>query len=98
MERVVNLAGATQVHLTFWAKVRSFEGADTAVVYVSSDGNNYTEVKRFTSADSDNEYHPCDIDLSGFTMTSDLRILFDADMDSKKDSLFIDDIEISGEL
>jgi hypothetical protein len=95
---VVDLAGATNVRLVFWAKVSSFEGSDAAFVYVSSDGVIYTEVKSFTSSDSDGTYHAYDIDLSGFSATSDFRILFDAEMSDRYDYWFIDDIEIKGVL
>ena len=96
MSRVVNLAGASSVHLTFWAKVSSFEGSDTASVLVSSDGVNYTTVKVFTSSVSDNNYHAYDIDLSGFTMTSNFRIAFDANMSASNDYFYVDDIDIIG--
>jgi hypothetical protein len=94
MERAIDLAGASEVHLTFWTKVSSFEGSDAAFVYVSSDGVNYSEVKSFTSSDSDDTYHPYDIDLSGFGTTSDFRIVFDAEMSDSDDYWYIDDLEI----
>ncbi len=96
MNRVVNLAGASSVRLTFWAKVSSFESGDTASVLVSSDGVNYTQVRLFNSSASDNQYHPYDIDLSGFTMTSNFRIAFDANMSSTSDYFYVDDIDIIG--
>jgi len=96
MERVVNLAGASAVHLTFWAKVSSFESGDTAEVWVSPDGVNYTRVKVLTSADGNNVYRFHDIDLSGFAMTSNFRVAFDGDMNATNDLLYIDDIDIIG--
>ena len=96
MERIVDLAGATNVHLQFWSKVKSFEGSDQAVVWVSSDGFNFTPVAVFTAADSDNIYHGWDVDLSGFAMTSNFRIVFESEMSSRKDYWYLDDIEIIG--
>ncbi len=96
LERVVNLEGASSVHLTFWAKVRSFESNDTAEVWVSSNGSEYTRVHVITSAVSNNAYLAYDIDLSGFDMTSNFHIVFDAEMDSSKDLFFVDDIDIIG--
>jgi len=91
--RDVNLSGQTGVHLTFYAKVESFEGSDSALVRVFSDGN-WTTVKTWTSADSDGVYKLVDIDLSGFTMTSQVFIAFQGEMSSFADRLLIDNIEV----
>lgn len=96
MERVVDLSGASNVHLTFWAKVKSFESSDRAYVWVSEDGVNYTQVYTFTNSVSDNVYHSYDIDLSGLSMTSNFSVVFDAAMNSSKDYWYIDDIDIIG--
>jgi thermitase len=96
MERVVDLAGTTDVHFTFWAKIESLEKNDTASVLVSSDGVTYTTVMVFDKNDSDSTYHPYDIDLSGFAKTSDFRIVFDANMSGRGDKFYVDDIEIVG--
>ncbi len=94
--RSVNLAGASGVRLRFWAKVVSFEGSDQALVRVSPDGVTYTTVRTFTAADGDGVYRFYDLDLSGFAMTSDFRIAFDAQMSGSGDRWFIDDIEVYG--
>ena len=92
--RDVNLSGQTGVHLTFYAKVESFEGSDSAAVLVNPDGN-WTTVKTWTSADSDGIYKLVDIDLSSFiTMTSQVFIMFEGNMNSSSDRLLIDNIEI----
>ncbi len=93
-ERSVDLSGQGGVHLRFWSKVRSFENSDQANVRVSSDGSNWTVVKTFTSADSDNTYHPYDIDLSSVTMSSRFYVAFDAEMSSRGDYWFVDDVEL----
>lgn len=96
MERQANLAGAGSVHLTFWAKVSSFEGNDTAIVWFSPDGVNYSQVYTLTAAVSDNQYHYYDIDLSGLAMTSNARVAFDSQMNSTSDYLWVDDIDVVG--
>jgi len=96
LKRSVNLSGATNVHLTFWAKVRAFESSDTALVRVSSDGVNFTTVMSFTSAQSDDVYRYYDIDLSRFAMTSTFTIAFHAAMSSTGDYWFLDDIQLTG--
>ncbi|NOG53262.1 MAG: S8 family serine peptidase [Planctomycetes bacterium] len=96
MERVVDLAGATDARLTFWAKVRSWESSDRAYVWVSEDGVNYSLVYTFTNSVSDNQYHYYDLDLSGYNMTSDFSVVFEAGMNSKKDYWYLDDIDIIG--
>ena len=50
-------------------------------------------VKAFTALDSDNTYHPYDIDLSGFPMSSQFFVAFDAGMSSRSDYWYIDDVE-----
>ena len=94
VERSVDLSGTSNVTLRFYAKISSFEGAAEALVRVSPDGVTYTTVRTFTAADSDNTYRAYEIDLSGFAMTSDFRIVIDAEMDSRKDQIYLDDIEL----
>jgi hypothetical protein len=97
MERQVNLAGATSVQLTFWAKVNSFESNDNAVVKVSPDGVHWTTLMPFTPAQSDNTYHEYSFDLpSSFDGATDLFIRFDANMSGSNDQFYVDDVEISG--
>lgn len=96
MERRVDLTGASSVRLTFWAKVSSFESGDRAEVWVSPNGVNYTLVRTLTSADGNNVYRFFDIDLSGFAMTNNFRIAFDADMNATSDYLYVDDIDVIG--
>ncbi|PYN90404.1 MAG: hypothetical protein DMD89_33675 [Candidatus Rokuibacteriota bacterium] len=96
LQRTLNLSGAQNVRLTFWAKVRSFEGSDKALVKVSPDGVTFTTVKVFTSADSNNTYRYYDLDLAGFAMTANFSIAFDAEMSSTGDNWFIDNIQITG--
>ena len=92
--RDVNLSGRTGVHLQFWAKVSGFSSGDTAVVQVSLDGGDYTTVKTWTVSDSDGVYRFYDIDLSGFTMTSQFHVAFASNISGIKPALFVDDIEI----
>lgn len=94
VSRDVDLSGRSGVHLTFFAKVSSFESGDTADVEVSPDGTSWTTVKTFTSADSDDTYHFFDIDLSSFSMTSQFFIAFDANMNAVGDRLFIDNVDV----
>jgi hypothetical protein len=92
----VNLLSAQNVHLTFSAKVNSFESSDKALVKVSPDGVTFTTVKVFTSADSNNTYRYYDLDLTSFMMTTTSRIAFDAEMSSDVDYWFIDNIQVTG--
>src|SRR5437899_6245074 len=96
LQRTLNLSGAQNVHLTFWAKVRSFESSDKALVSVSSDVVPFTTDKVFTSADRDNTYRYYDLDLTSFAMTATFSIAFDAEMSSTGDYWFIDNIQITG--
>jgi len=101
LKRTVDLSGARDVHLTFWAKVKSFERSDTALVKVSPDGVTFTTVKVFTSADSNSTYRYYDIDLATCAtttcpMTATFSIVFDAEMSSTGDYWFIDNMRILG--
>jgi hypothetical protein len=93
-KRDLNLSGQTGVHLTFYAKLVSFEGNDAAEVQVSSDGVTFTAVKTFTTADPKDVYSFVDINLSTFSMTAQFFIAFDAKMNTTGDYLYIDNIEI----
>lgn len=106
VDRAADLSGYSGLHLQFWAKVRSFEhngdgdngDEDNDEVYclVSPDDNQWTIVKTWTSADSDNTYHFVDIDLSSYTMSSEFWIAFDSEMGDEKDYFYVDKIEIVG--
>ena len=93
-KRDLNLSGHTGVHLTFYAKLVSFEGNDTAEVQVSPDGVTFTTVKTYTTAAAQDVYSFVDINLSAFSMTAQFFIAFDAKMNTAGDQLFIDNIEI----
>ncbi|RJQ38025.1 MAG: hypothetical protein C4555_05555 [Dehalococcoidia bacterium] len=95
VDRALDLSGQAGVHLQFWAKANSLEAGDIAVARVSPDGTTWTTVQSWTSADSDNTYHFYDIDLSGFTMSSQFRIAFDGTgMDQTNDYLYVDDVRL----
>jgi hypothetical protein len=97
-DRPVNLAGRAGVRLQFWAKANSFEAGDFAECLVSPDDTNWTTVKTWVDGDDDNVYHFCDIDLSGFTMSSEFWIAFDAQMSASDDYLYIDDLKMVSEV
>jgi hypothetical protein len=92
--RTVNLSDVRGARLQFWWRARDFESADNAVVSVY-DGSWHT-VLTVTSAQADNAYHPADIDLSRFTMASDFRVRFQANIDSNNDYFYVDDVAITG--
>jgi len=96
MERIVYTTGASDVSLVFWARLESFESSDRAEVWVSPDGLNYTRVRNFVNGEDDGIYREHVIDLSGFPTSSNFRIAFDADMSSRGDRWYVDDIEIRG--
>jgi hypothetical protein len=93
VDRAVNLSGRSHVHLQFWAKVYSFESADSLVLLVGPSGS-MVVVKTWTPADSDNTYHFVDIDLSPYTMSSQFYVAFDANMNSTGDYFYADDMVI----
>ncbi|MGH7274212.1 MAG: hypothetical protein ACREIQ_07145, partial [Nitrospiria bacterium] len=68
--------------------------SDKALIKVSSNGVTFTTVKTFTSTDSDSTYRYYDLSLTGFSMTSNFQIAFDAEMSSDGDYWFLDDIQI----
>lgn len=95
VDRALNLSGRSNVHLQFWAKVDSLEASDIASALVSPDDTNWTVVQSWTSANSDNTYRFYDIDLSGFTMSSEFWIAFDATgMSATNDNFFVDYVQL----
>jgi hypothetical protein len=96
VERSVDLTGMSNVHLQFYAKVRSFEFGDTMNCLVSSDYADWTVVKTWDSSDSDDTYHPVDIDLSSFEMSSEFWIAFDSGVNRNNDYFYVDYLSIGG--
>lgn len=96
VKRAADLSGQSNLHLQFWSKVNSFEAGDSVECLVSPDDTNWTTVKTWTSADSDNTYHFVDVDLSPYTMSSEFWIAFDSEMNSKNDYFYVDNLMIVG--
>ncbi len=100
-ERAADLSGQSNVHLQFWAKADSFETGEYAVCSVH-DGTGWDVVQTWVEADADNTYRFYDIDLSGYTMSSQFYVGFDTEMGDTDDYLYIDDLALltpsSGEL
>jgi hypothetical protein len=94
VSRSADVSGGFIVHLQFWAKVNSFETGETATCRVSSDNISWTTVRTWTTADDDNTYHYCDIDLSSYNLTSRFWIAFYSHMSGTGDYLYIDDLAI----
>lgn len=93
-QRALNLTGKTSVRVQFWAKAASFNPGDNATLSVSPDGIIFTTVRTWTSTDADSIYRYEDIDISSFSMTSNFRIVFDANMTNASNNFYVDDINI----
>jgi hypothetical protein len=91
-DRAVDLSGCSNVHLQFWAKANSFETGEYAICSVY-DGIAWDVIKTWVDGDDDNIYHYFDIDISGYNMSSQFYIAFDAEMGQTDDYLYIDDIQ-----
>ncbi len=95
VDRAADLSGQSALRLQFWAEVRSFESSDYMECLVSSDGETWTTVQTWTSADSDNTYHFYDIDLSPYTMSSEYWVAFQSGMNNRNDYFYVDDLKIT---
>ena len=94
VDRAADLSTATSARLQFWAKANSFEGGEQAYCLVSDDDTNWTTVQTWADGDDDNQYHFYDIDLSGFNLSSEFWVAFQADMSQSNDNFYVDDLEI----
>jgi hypothetical protein len=93
--RAVDLSGYDSARLQFWAKTKSFDSGEEARCLVSSDGGQWVEVRAWTDGDDDNIYHPYDIDLSSYDLTSQFWISFEADMSGGGGYLYVDLLNIT---
>jgi hypothetical protein len=97
MSRRFRLKTATAgIHVKFWAKVISYEGADQAVVQIRVLGGPLQTIHTFGPADSDGAYHLVDIDITALATGTPIRLVFDTAGDTVDDVLYIDDIRITG--
>jgi hypothetical protein len=94
-ERAPDMAACDTPRLEFWARVRSFEGSDALRLRIF-DGATWHDAHEWTSADSDDDYHPYDVDLSPYPHVGpgDYMIAFDAGMNSPGDYFYVDNLEI----
>lgn len=92
VDRHINLTGRTNVTLSFWAKVSSFESADHAYFMVSSNGVDWITLKDFSPIDSTDQYGFYSYDLSSMAMTDTFYVAIDAQMSATNDQLYIDDL------
>lgn len=93
VDRAVDLTGKSDVRLQFWGKADLFEVGESATCSIY-DGVAWDTVQTWVDGDDDNIYRFYDIDLSGYNMSDEFYICFDADMSSDLDYLYIDDIAI----
>jgi hypothetical protein len=93
-DRPLNLSCLNNARLGLFVKVKSFEKKDYAELMISPGGNRWETLRRFTSADSDNDYHYYEFDLTPYGLTSTVSIGFEAEMSGKKDYLYVDDIRV----
>lgn len=94
-DRPISLASYSDVTFSFWAKVNSFEANDAADIMISPDGVNWTVLKHFTSADSDNTYRLYSFNVTPYGLTSGFYISIDAQMSATDDFLYFDDLDFS---
>jgi hypothetical protein len=92
--RAADLSGVSAAHLKFWAKVNDFELGDTASCLISTDGLSWQTVATWTSSNDDNTYHLYDFDITGYGLTGEVRVAFEAGMDAADDYFYVDDISI----
>lgn len=94
IKRAVDLSNLPDLELEFMARVKIFEQGDEAKLKISNDGINWTELYTWTYLDSDDTYYEHEIDLSPYTMSSQVYIWFDAIVTNGGDKFFVDDLEI----
>lgn len=95
--RIVDLSGQpSNLRFQFWAKVKSFELGDSAMLRFSPDGSQWSPAKTWTSADSDDIYYYHDIDLMPYTLSDQFRLSFVADISNGGDKFYFDDLKIIG--
>jgi hypothetical protein len=93
-DRPLNLSGYNNIRLGVYVKVKSFENTDYAELMIKSDDNGWDTLCRFTSSNSDNQYHYYEFDLTPYGLTTNVWIGFEAEMSGRRDYLYIDDIRI----
>jgi hypothetical protein len=94
IDRAVDLSECSNVHLQFWAKADDFESGEYAECRVY-DGVAWDVVETWVDGEDDNIYHFFDVDLSGYNMSSQFYIAFDAEMNDTGDYLYIDDLVLT---
>jgi hypothetical protein len=94
VDRAVNLSGQSDVHLQFWAKADSFDAGEFVECYVY-DGVDWTLVQTWVDGNDDNVYRFYDIDLSGYSMSSQYYVAFDAEMGDTNDYFYVDDLSFA---
>ncbi len=82
------------VKLRFWARIKIFEADDEVELKLSPDGQNWSPLYNWDADDSDDIYYFRNIDLTGYTLSDQTRIRFDANLDNGGDKFFVDDIKI----
>ena len=93
-ERAIDLSTATSASLRFQAKANSSQTFEEAICRISDDYVNWTTVKTWVDGDADNIYHFYDIDLSGYTLSGQFWIAFEANMSNPQDRFYVDELEI----
>ena len=93
IDRAVYLSSYSNPHLQFWAKADSFESGESAECLIYDDIA-WDVVQTWVDGDDDNIYRFYDINLSGYNMSSQFYIAFDAEMGQNNDYFYVDDLQI----
>lgn len=94
LNRTCDLLGISGARLSFWGRADKFKAGDSLAVKLRVDGGAPTTLTTITSVQSDDVYRFYDLDLSAFTMTLDVQIEFDSNLD--KGFFYVDDVAITG--
>ena len=95
--RTVDMQGATRATLGFWTRIASFEGSGFAEVMIRTH-NDADDITVMVVSDETvgGDYEYFEIDLSGFDVGEELTVIFDAQMSSKSEQWYVDDVTIMG--
>jgi hypothetical protein len=94
--RTVDLAAATGVTLELWAKVDSFEHADTVSLFITG-AQGRQGLRTWTAADDAEGYRRYRFAIPSNQLSSAVVVEFEGGMNSPSDRFYVDDIEFIGE-
>lgn len=96
IRRTAPISGVLNPRMTIDIKIANYAGSDTATLQVSGDGVNFTTLREFDAADSDNQFYEYEFNLNVLGGASSIEVALVTNTTGSPKYCFVDNLVIKG--